>query len=201
MSAVPTTRRRPSIGASHLSPALMGIFSTPGNNLRSYGYTTWVPCSAPDTRQIIIKGVHPNARKSTPHSRLHSTVKMYRSLALTTLTLLSVARAQNVGTLTTENHPKINWKTCTGTGGNSCTTKNAPIVLDSNWRWTHTTSGSTNCYTGNSWDSSLCPDGATCAKNCAIDGADYSGVYSHSPRTTATNRYQVPTVSRPAAMR
>jgi hypothetical protein len=32
-------------------------------------------------------------------------------------------------------------------------------------------------YTGNQWDKSLCPDGATCAKNCALDGADYSGTY------------------------
>ncbi|CAG8694112.1 4860_t:CDS:2, partial [Acaulospora colombiana] len=37
--------------------------------------------------------------------------------------------------------------------------------------------GYTNCYTGNTWDSSLCPDNATCAKNCALDGADYSGTY------------------------
>jgi cellulose 1,4-beta-cellobiosidase len=50
-------------------------------------------------------------------------------------------------------------------------------VLDANWRWLHSTSGYTNCYTGNSWDKTLCPDGATCAKNCALDGADYSGTY------------------------
>ncbi|OSS45006.1 hypothetical protein B5807_09099 [Epicoccum nigrum] len=102
---------------------------------------------------------------------------MYRSLALTSLTLLSAVRAQQVGTSTTENHPKINWKTCTGTGGNSCTSKSAPIVLDSNWRWTHTVGGYVNCYTGNSWDTSLCPDGDTCAKNCAVDGAEYSSTY------------------------
>ncbi|KAJ4342704.1 Esterase/lipase/thioesterase [Didymella glomerata] len=102
---------------------------------------------------------------------------MYRSLALTSLTLLSAVRAQQVGTSTTETHPKLNWKTCTGTGGNSCTTKAGSIVLDSNWRWTHNTGGYTNCYTGSSWDATLCPDGDTCAKNCAIDGADYSGTY------------------------
>jgi cellulose 1,4-beta-cellobiosidase len=50
-------------------------------------------------------------------------------------------------------------------------------VLDANWRWLHTTSGSTNCYTGNTWDKSICPDPVTCAKNCAVDGADYSGTY------------------------
>ena len=100
---------------------------------------------------------------------------MYRSLALSSLTLLSAVRAQQPGTSTTETHPKINWKTCTGTGGNSCTSKSAPIVLDSNWRWTHTVSGYTNCYTGNEWDKTLCPNNAACTTNCAIEGSDYSG--------------------------
>jgi len=50
-------------------------------------------------------------------------------------------------------------------------------VLDSNWRWVHTTSGYTNCYTGDEWDTTLCPDPVTCSKNCALDGADYQGTY------------------------
>ena len=29
-----------------------------------------------------------------------------------------------------------------------------------------------NCYTGNRWDQSLCPDPKTCTKNCALDGVD-----------------------------
>ena len=32
-------------------------------------------------------------------------------------------------------------------------------------------------FTGNTWDATLCPDDATCASNCALDGADYSGTY------------------------
>jgi len=47
----------------------------------------------------------------------------------------------------------------------------------SNWRWTHQVGSSTNCYTGNEWDTSLCPDPVTCARNCALDGADYQGTY------------------------
>jgi cellulose 1,4-beta-cellobiosidase len=100
---------------------------------------------------------------------------MYRTLALASLSLFGAARAQQVGTSTTETHPKLSWKTCTGTGGTSCTAKSGSIVLDANWRWTHITSGYTNCYDGNTWDNTSCPDGATCTKNCAIDGADYSG--------------------------
>jgi len=50
-------------------------------------------------------------------------------------------------------------------------------VLDANWRWVHTTSGYTNCYTGQKWDTTLCPDPTTCATACAVDGADYTGTY------------------------
>jgi cellulose 1,4-beta-cellobiosidase len=90
------------------------------------------------------------------------------------LSLVSVALAQQAGTQTTEKHPSLSWQKCTKSG---CTSQAGSIVLDSNWRWLHTTSGYTNCYTGNTWDTSLCPDNATCAKNCALDGADYSGTY------------------------
>merc|ERR1711871_460474 len=51
------------------------------------------------------------------------------------------------------------------------------IVLDSNWRWTHKVGTTTNCYSGNEWDTSICPDPVTCAQNCALDGGDYEGTY------------------------
>ncbi|THH31970.1 hypothetical protein EUX98_g2230 [Antrodiella citrinella] len=99
---------------------------------------------------------------------------MHRS-ALIALSTLAVAYAQQVGTQTAENHPPLTWETCTASG--SCTTNNGQVVLDANWRWLHTTTGYTNCYTGNTWDATLCPDGTTCAANCALDGADYTGTY------------------------
>jgi cellulose 1,4-beta-cellobiosidase len=100
---------------------------------------------------------------------------MFPSASLLAFSLLAVgAYAQQVGTNTAEVHPKLPTQKCTKSG---CTTVNTSIVLDANWRWTHTTTGYTNCYTGNKWDASLCPDGATCAKNCALDGADYTGTY------------------------
>ena len=122
----------------------------------------------------------PVVQRRFQHPPTHSlsTVKMYRNLALASLSFIGAARAQQVGTSQTETHPKLSWQTCTGTGGTSCTTKSGSIVLDANWRWAHTTSGYTNCYDGNSWDTSLCADGLTCTKNCAIDGADYSGMSS-----------------------
>ncbi|KAK7037568.1 Esterase/lipase/thioesterase [Paramarasmius palmivorus] len=101
---------------------------------------------------------------------------MFGKGSLVSFALLAVGvSAQQVGTLTAENHPKLTYQRCSA--GGSCSTVQGSVVLDSNWRWLHTTSGSTNCYTGNAWDTSLCPNGATCAQNCALDGADYSGTY------------------------
>ncbi|PIL31386.1 hypothetical protein GSI_06086 [Ganoderma sinense ZZ0214-1] len=100
---------------------------------------------------------------------------MFPTLSLLALSYAAIAYGQQAGTLTTETHPKLMIQKCTGS--NSCTTENHLVVLDSNWRWLHSVSSSTNCYTGNTWDTSLCPDPTTCATNCALDGADYSGTY------------------------
>ncbi|PWY91257.1 1,4-beta-D-glucan cellobiohydrolase A precursor cbhA [Aspergillus heteromorphus CBS 117.55] len=89
--------------------------------------------------------------------------------------ILTAAGAQQVGTLTEETHPSLSWQKCTSEG--SCTVQNASVVIDANWRWTHSVSDSTNCYTGNTWDATLCPDDVTCATNCALDGADYESTY------------------------
>lgn len=76
---------------------------------------------------------------------------------------------QQAGTSTAEVHPSMSYQKCTSSG--QCTTVNTQIVLDANWRWLHSTSGYTNCYTGNTFDTSLCPDNVACAANCALDGA------------------------------
>ena len=89
--------------------------------------------------------------------------------------IFAVVNGQQVGTYTPEVHPPLTIQSCTKSGG--CQTEATSVVIDSNWRWTHTTSGTKNCYTGNTWDTSLCPDGVTCAQNCALDGADYQGTY------------------------
>lgn len=100
---------------------------------------------------------------------------MFPKHALVALSLIVTALGQQVGTQQAENHPQLQWSQCTSGG---CTVQgSSSVVLDSNWRWLHTTSGYTNCYTGNTWDTSLCPDGQTCAQNCALDGADYPGTY------------------------
>ncbi|CZT44311.1 related to Exoglucanase 1 [Rhynchosporium secalis] len=105
---------------------------------------------------------------------------MYRSLAFAISLASVLVRGQQVGTNTAETHPTVTWQTCTAPG--SCTTKNGKIVIDSNWRWVHDkTSGKyTNCYDGNTWDATLCPDNKKCAANCALEGADYGKTYGAS---------------------
>src|SRR4051812_196573 len=90
--------------------------------------------------------------------------------------LAAAASAQRVGTLTTENHPAMPIQSCTASG---CTTVNTKVTLDANWRWLHNAAANSydNCYTGNSWNTTHCPDGKKCAENCALDGADYPGTY------------------------
>lgn len=100
---------------------------------------------------------------------------MFPFAALLSFSLLAVTYGQQAGTQTAETHPQLSTQQCTTGGG--CTTLSTSVVLDSNWRWLHSTSGYTNCYTGNSWDATLCPDPVTCAQNCALDGADYAGTY------------------------
>jgi cellulose 1,4-beta-cellobiosidase len=100
---------------------------------------------------------------------------MHRTVA-TAVALIAVAQAQQVCDSTPEEHPALTWSKCTESG---CTEVSGSVVIDANWRWTHTEDG-TNCYTGNAWDTSICTDGATCAQECCVDGADYGATYGIS---------------------
>jgi cellulose 1,4-beta-cellobiosidase len=100
---------------------------------------------------------------------------MFPLISLVSFFVLSVVCAQQTGTQTPESHPILSIQKCAL--GNSCQVQSTSITLDANWRWLHTTSGTKNCYTGNMWDASLCPDPVICAGSCALDGADYAGTY------------------------
>lgn len=82
-----------------------------------------------------------------------------------------------IGTQQTETHPKLTWQRCTGQGGSSCTNVNGEIVIDANWRWLHPLGGYSNCFSGNEWNQTACPDNEACTRNCAIEGSDYRGTY------------------------
>jgi len=84
---------------------------------------------------------------------------------------------QQVGTLKQEQHPQLTVESCTKSGG--CSAEQRSVVIDANWRWTHKVGEAKNCFSGNAWDPTLCPDVATCAQNCAIEGAaeEYTNTY------------------------
>ncbi|KAL2135486.1 hypothetical protein VTI74DRAFT_8345 [Chaetomium olivicolor] len=97
---------------------------------------------------------------------------MFRTLVATSLAAFPLVKGQQPGSSTPEVHPRLpTWK-CTTAGG--CVQQDTSVVLDWNYRWFHTASG-TSCTTSSGVDSSLCPDAATCAKNCVVEGADYTG--------------------------
>ncbi|KAK4449227.1 Exoglucanase 1 [Podospora aff. communis PSN243] len=95
--------------------------------------------------------------------------------AFTTLSFVSLVVGQQVGTYNVEKHPELPIEVCTAP--ESCQKESTSVVLDSNWRCTHVTSGYTNCFDGGAWNATACPNGKTCAENCAIEGADYGNTY------------------------
>lgn len=95
-------------------------------------------------------------------------MKLTIAAVLLQLCSLRSVTAQQVGTYTQEGNPTITLKDCTLANG--CTSRQAKLTLDANWRWIHSTSGSTNCYTGNQWNSQFCSDPVQCAQQCALEG-------------------------------
>lgn len=86
--------------------------------------------------------------------------------------------AQQAGTLVIEGGPTIALRECTRAGG--CTSRQAKVTLDANWRWIHSANGYVNCFTDGTWSRDLCPDPTTCAQKCAIEGVsedEYSSNY------------------------
>jgi len=99
--------------------------------------------------------------------------------------LVASARSQQACSLTTETHPPLSWSKCAA--GGSCSTVSGSVTIDANWRWLHQTSSSTNCYTGNKWDTSICSTNTACASACCVDGADYASTYGATTSGNALN--------------
>lgn len=97
--------------------------------------------------------------------------------------------AQQAGVQKPEVHPWMKLEKCTRAAG--CEYEAANVVLDASRRWLHDATGPEEKYgncvnydgSGAVWDAALCPDPATCARNCAYDGVDeasYKDVYGIS---------------------
>jgi len=89
---------------------------------------------------------------------------------------LGVTSAQQAGTIVAETHPALSVSECDSSG---CTSSSSSITVDSNWRWLE--DGGVNCFTGNEWNATDCPqteDGASqCAQECNLEGATYETSY------------------------
>ena len=98
---------------------------------------------------------------------------MAPALSLLTLALLGLASAQTPGT-TKEVHPKLRTYQCTKRGG--CVARNTAVVLDGQAHPIHQLNSTIGCGSwGSGPNATACPDAATCAKNCIVEGiSDYS---------------------------
>ena len=105
-------------------------------------------------------------------------MKLLICVAMVLAAVFVAVYRQQIGKYKPEVHPPLTIQSCSKSGG--CQSEQRSVVLHANWRWTHITSGYKNCYTGNSWDTSICTDGVTCSRSCALDGADYEGTYGVS---------------------
>ena len=95
-----------------------------------------------------------------------------RTLAAVSL-LLYQAASQQIGHIP-EVHPVLTTYKCTKAGG--CIAQNSSVVLDAELRQTRAVNGTGICK---DWglgplNKTLCPDSITCAKNCALEGANYT---------------------------
>jgi len=102
--------------------------------------------------------------------------------AVGTASLVCFAAGQHAGTNSENYLMPLTIEECrwNSQGQKECTPEQKSISLDANWRWTHRDGQTVNCYTNSSWDSSVCPDGETCAKNCAagaVDEETWEGTY------------------------
>ncbi|KAH9148030.1 hypothetical protein AeRB84_008470, partial [Aphanomyces euteiches] len=92
----------------------------------------------------------------------------------TTIAFLSSAlvAAQQVGTFNPEVHPVLTTLKCSASRG--CKPEVSEVVSDANFRWVHNVGGSDACQNNGQWNSTICPDATTCAKNCALEGYNYT---------------------------
>lgn len=81
--------------------------------------------------------------------------------------------AQQIGHAIPEVHPNLPTYRCTTSHGRL--QRDTTVVLDAFFRNIHEINDtSVSCGTWSGLNTDLCPDAASCAKNCAIEGIDYA---------------------------
>lgn len=109
---------------------------------------------------------------------------------ITTLTLTPVLLtgilAQQIGTMIPEVHPRLLTHKCTTTNG--CTEQRTSLVTDALSRPLHARDDPTVSCNTVPLNATLCPDAATCARNCVLEGVDYSSLGVLTAGTALTMR-------------
>ncbi|KAK3377146.1 family-7 endo-glucanase [Lasiosphaeria ovina] len=105
---------------------------------------------------------------------------------LTVFGLLSLALSQQIGSKIPEVHPILTTYKCTKAGG--CTAQNTSVVIDPDWRVVTAVGANGGickepAFVGG-LNKTFCPDAATCARNCALEGVNYTAM---GVRTTSNN--------------
>ncbi|KAK8098920.1 endo-beta-1-4-glucanase celB [Apiospora kogelbergensis] len=105
-------------------------------------------------------------------------------LAALLLSSLGTTHAQRVGTAIPEVHPKLPTQKCSKAGG--CVTHATSIVADAICN--------PNPRGKEDWlmDKSICPDAATCGKNCEFEGVDYESIGVTTNGSALTMRLFMP---------
>jgi len=103
----------------------------------------------------------------------------FKSVLAAALAGCQFAIAQNPDS-TADAHPKLTTYKCTSTGG--CVSQDTSVVIDWNYHWFHTADWNSCTTSSGAVNSTLCPDEATCAKNCFVQG---NGNYTASGVTTS----------------
>lgn len=123
---------------------------------------------------------------------MQSTGRSTKFAATAALALLLVANAQQPGTATPEVHPQLTTSKCSTEAG--CVQQNTSVVLDFNYRWLHTADYA-SCTTSSGLNSTLCPDEATCATNCFVEGTNYTASGISTSGSSMTMRQFMPSSS------
>ncbi|KAG9412140.1 hypothetical protein AC1031_017769 [Aphanomyces cochlioides] len=117
--------------------------------------------------------LHSSISSVQAKSILTGAIKISTTIAYLTSALVAQTHAQQIGAYSTEVHPVLQTQTCTKTGG--CVTQDTKIVLDSNRRWLHQVGNYSSCRSdAGVWNTTVCPDGVSCAQNCAYENIDYN---------------------------